>query len=122
MERVDTKSVEYILRELERLKIEIQRLEAMIIPVQRDPGITDEEIAELLKLAKDDSLENWTDAKKLPELEDWMTYWVRIHRQVEKALRNLPKAHYKKFLEFVSILEYEAVPRQKFDIIKLEGI
>ena len=70
MERVDTKSVEYILRELERLKIEIQRLEAMIIPVQRDPGITDEEIAELLKLAKDDSLENWTDAKKLPELED----------------------------------------------------
>ena len=70
MERVDTKSVEYILRELERLKIEIQRLEAMIIPVQRDPDITDEEIAELLKLAKDDSLENWIDAKKLPELED----------------------------------------------------
>ena len=50
-----------------------------------------------------------------------MTYRVRIHRQVEKVLRNLPKAHYKKFLEFVSILGYEAVPRQKFDIIKLEG-
>jgi len=39
MGRVDAKSVEYILRELERLKIEIQRLEAMIIPVQRDPDI-----------------------------------------------------------------------------------
>jgi len=45
-----------------------------------------------------------------------MTYQVKIHRQVEKTLRSLPKAHYRKFLEF-----YEPVPRQKFDIIKLEG-
>ncbi len=70
MERVDAKSVEYILRELERLKIEIQRLEAMIIPVQRDPDIAEEEIAELLKLARDDSPENWIDANELPKLED----------------------------------------------------
>jgi len=50
-----------------------------------------------------------------------MTYRVKIHRQVGKVLRSLPKAHYRKFLEFIGILEYEPVPRQKFDIIKLEG-
>lgn len=48
-------------------------------------------------------------------------YQVKIHRQVEKTLRGLPKAHYRKFLEFIDILEYEPVPRQKFDTIKLEG-
>jgi len=50
-----------------------------------------------------------------------MAYRVKIHRQVEKIFRSLPKAHYRRFLEFVGILEYEPVPRQKFDIIKLEG-
>ncbi len=68
MEKVNAKNVEYILKELERLKIEIQRLEAMIIPVQRDPDITDEEIAELLELDRDDN--PWIDADELHEPED----------------------------------------------------
>ncbi|AIY91042.1 type II toxin-antitoxin system RelE family toxin [Geoglobus acetivorans] len=50
-----------------------------------------------------------------------MTYHVKIYRQVEKVLRNLPKAHYRKFLEFIGILEYEPVPVKNFDITKLEG-
>jgi len=70
MEKVNARNVEYVLKELERLKTEIQRLEAMIIPVQRDPDITDEEIAELLELARDDSPENWIDADELHEPED----------------------------------------------------
>jgi len=69
MEKVNAGNVEHVLKELERLKVEIQRLEAMIIPVQRDPDITDEEIAELLELAMDDSPENWIDADELPEPE-----------------------------------------------------
>jgi len=70
MEKANSRNVEYILKELERLKTEIQRLEAMIIPVQRDPDITDEEIAELLELARDDNPENWIDADELPKPED----------------------------------------------------
>lgn len=70
MEKVNARNVEYVLKELEKLKIEIQRLEALLTPVQRDPDISDEEIAELLELAKDDSPENWIDADELPEPED----------------------------------------------------
>ena len=33
-------NVEYVLRELERLKVEIQRLESMLMPVLRDDDIT----------------------------------------------------------------------------------
>ena len=69
MEKVSAKNVEYILKELERLKVEIQRLEAMLIPIQRDPDISEEEIAELLELARDDNPENWVDADELPEPE-----------------------------------------------------
>ena len=48
-------NVEYVLRELERLKVEIQRLESMLMPVLRGDDITDEEIAELLELAKNEN-------------------------------------------------------------------
>ena len=71
MEKIYTKNVDYFLKELERLKVEIQKLEAMIIPVQRNPDITDEEIVELLELAKDNSPENWIDADEFPEPEEW---------------------------------------------------
>jgi len=63
-------NVEYVLKELERLKVEIQRLESMLMPVLRDEDITDEEIAKLLELAKDENPENWIDADELPEPED----------------------------------------------------
>jgi len=59
-------NVEYVLRELERLKVEIQRLESMLMPVLRDDDITDEEIAELLELAKNENPEDWIDAGQLP--------------------------------------------------------
>ncbi|RLF82535.1 hypothetical protein DRN44_03765 [Thermococci archaeon] len=63
-------NVEYVLKELERLKVEIQRLKSMLMPVLRDEDITDEEIAELLELAKDENPEDWSDAGELPEPED----------------------------------------------------
>ena len=59
-------NVEYVLRELERLKVEIQRLESMLMPVLRDDDITDEEIAELLELAKNENPVDWIDAGQLP--------------------------------------------------------
>ncbi|HII61009.1 DUF5646 family protein [Pyrococcus horikoshii] len=59
-----------VLKELERLKVEIQRLEAMLMPEERDEDITEEEIAELLELARDEDPENWIDAEELPEPED----------------------------------------------------
>ncbi|NJF25145.1 DUF5646 family protein [Thermococcus sp. Bubb.Bath] len=65
MER--TENVEYVLKELERLKVEIQRLEAMLMPVLRDEDITEEELEELLELARDENPDEWIDAEKLPE-------------------------------------------------------
>jgi len=47
-------------------RIEIQRLESTLMPVLRDEDITDEEIAELLELAKDENPEDWIDAGQLP--------------------------------------------------------
>jgi len=54
-----------------KLKIEIQRLEAMLMPETKPedegfPEITDEDIEELLREAKDPSIE-WVKLKKLPK-------------------------------------------------------
>ncbi|NJE25937.1 hypothetical protein E3E22_04735 [Thermococcus sp. MV5] len=65
-----SENVEYVLKELERLKVEIQRLESMLMPVLKDEDITNEEIAELLELARDEDPENWIDADELPEPDD----------------------------------------------------
>ncbi len=50
-----------------------------------------------------------------------MTFEVKIKKEAIKALKSLPKANLRKFLELKDALRYEAVPRDKFDIIKLKG-
>ncbi len=50
-----------------------------------------------------------------------MTFTVKVHKQVKKKLKELPNVHRRCFLELKDILHYEAVPRDKYDIIKLEG-
>ncbi len=50
-----------------------------------------------------------------------MTFEVKIKREVVKALKSLSKSHRRKFLELKDTLRYEAVPRDRFDIVKLRG-
>ncbi|GEM_PF-1629199 len=68
MERASV-NVEYVLKELERLKVEIQRLEAMLMPVQKDDGISEEEIKEILREARNPNPGDWVDADELDEEE-----------------------------------------------------
>lgn len=46
---------------------------------------------------------------------------VVIHKNVGKELRNLKKAHLKKFAELIEILKNEPVPWKHFDIRKVKG-
>ena len=50
-----------------------------------------------------------------------MTFDVKIKKDVIKALKSLPRANLRKFLELKDALRYEAVPRDRFDIMKLKG-
>ena len=50
-----------------------------------------------------------------------MTFNVKIKKGVIKALKSLPKVNLRKFLELKDALRYEAVPRDRFDIVKLKG-
>ena len=50
-----------------------------------------------------------------------MTFEVKIKREVVKAVKSLPKAHQRKFIELKDALRYEAVPRDRFDIVKIKG-
>jgi len=65
MEGVETKTVEYVAKELERLKKELQHLETMLLPEEND-GLSEEELKELLREARDDSIE-WKRLEDLPE-------------------------------------------------------
>ena len=67
-------NVEEVYEEIKRLKIEIQRLEAMLIPETKPkdegfPEITDEDIEELLKEAQDPDAE-WVKLEELPKPEE----------------------------------------------------
>ena len=46
-----------------------------------------------------------------------MTFEVKIKKEVIKALKSLPGANRRKFLELKDVLRYEAVPRGRFDIV-----
>jgi len=50
-----------------------------------------------------------------------MTFEVKIKKEVIKALKSLPGANRRKFLELKDVLRYEAVPRGRFDIVKIKG-
>ena len=64
MERVSDANVRYVMEELERLKVEIQRLEAMLVPIVR-AELSDEEIEEIEREARDFKEEDWIDADEL---------------------------------------------------------
>ena len=67
MEHVDKVSVEYIVNEIERLKIEIQRLEALLVPLVKGE-ISEEELEEIEREAREFNEEDWVDADELENL------------------------------------------------------
>ena len=64
MERVSDANVRYVMEELERLKVEIQRLEAMLVPIVRGE-LSREELEEIEREARDFKEEDWIDADEL---------------------------------------------------------
>ncbi len=70
MERADRVSIEYIVNELERLKVEIQRLEALLVPLVKDE-LSEKELDEIEREARKFNDEDWVDADDLDSiLED----------------------------------------------------
>ncbi|BAD85427.1 hypothetical protein, conserved [Thermococcus kodakarensis KOD1] len=72
MERTTDARIEYILSELERLKVHIQRLESMLVPLVKDE-VPEEELREIEMEARKfkEESEEWIDAEDLDEiLED----------------------------------------------------
>ncbi len=70
MERADRVSVEYIVNELERLKVEIQRLEALLVPLVKSE-LSEKELDEIEREAREFNDEDWVDADDLDSiLED----------------------------------------------------
>ncbi|MEO2152109.1 MAG: DUF5646 family protein [Thermococcus sp.] len=67
MERVRDVNVRYVMEELERLKVEIQRLEAMLVPIVRGE-VSDEELDEIEREARDFKEEDWIDADELERI------------------------------------------------------
>ena len=67
MERAERVSIEYIVNELERLKVEVQRLEALLIPLVKSE-LSEEEIDEIEREAREFDDEDWVDADELDSL------------------------------------------------------
>ncbi len=67
MERVRDVNVRYVMEELERLKVEIQRLEAMLVPIVRGE-VSDEELDKIEREARDFKEEDWIDADELERI------------------------------------------------------
>ncbi|WP_099210475.1 DUF5646 family protein [Thermococcus henrietii] len=67
MERVSDANVRYVMEELERLKVEIQRLEAMLVPIVRGE-LSKEELEEIEREARDFKEEDWIDADELERI------------------------------------------------------
>ncbi|CAD5244036.1 DUF5646 family protein [Thermococcus camini] len=67
MERVSEANIKYVMEELERLKVEIQRLEAMLVPMVKNE-ISAEEIEEIEREAREFYEEEWIDADDLEGL------------------------------------------------------
>ncbi|AJC71921.1 hypothetical protein X802_06935 [Thermococcus guaymasensis DSM 11113] len=67
MERVSDANVRYVMEELERLKVEIQRLEAMLVPIVRGE-LSKEELGEIEREARDFKEEDWIDTDELKRI------------------------------------------------------
>jgi len=75
MERVSDANVRYVMEELERLKVEIQRLEAMLVPIVRGE-LSKEELGEIEREARDFKEEDWIDADELERILCGSTLWA----------------------------------------------
>ena len=67
MERVSEANIKYVMGELERLKVEIQRLEAMLVPLVKGE-ISEEEIEEIEREAREFHQDEWIDTDDLEGL------------------------------------------------------
>ena len=67
MERVSEANIKYVMGELERLKVEIQRLEAMLVPLVKGE-LSEEEIEEIEREAREFHQDEWIDADDLEGL------------------------------------------------------
>ena len=67
MEKISEANIRYVMKELERLKVEIQRLEAILVPLVRDE-ISEEELEEIEREARNFREEDWIDADELEKL------------------------------------------------------
>ena len=50
-----------------------------------------------------------------------MTFKVKIHPEVAKAIRSIPKSHQKKVAKLFEVLKKDPVPYRTFDVRKLKG-
>lgn len=67
MERMDFRNIEYVMAELERIKVEIQRLEALLVPLVKEE-VSPEELDEIEREAREFKEDEWVDASELEEL------------------------------------------------------
>ncbi|MGA9100101.1 MAG: type II toxin-antitoxin system RelE/ParE family toxin, partial [Methanotrichaceae archaeon] len=50
-----------------------------------------------------------------------MSFDVQLHRNVKKAIKDLPKSHQEQFVQLVDILKEDPVPFRKFDLVRIRG-
>jgi mRNA interferase RelE/StbE len=50
-----------------------------------------------------------------------MSFDVQLHRNVKKAIKELPKSHQEQFGRLVDILEEDPIPFNKFDLMRIKG-
>ena len=67
MERIDFRDIEYVIAELKRIKVEIQRLEALLVPLVKE-GVSPEELDEIEREAREFKEDEWVDTNELEEL------------------------------------------------------
>jgi len=67
LEKVSGTTVELVLAELKRIRRELQRLEDLLM--EESSELSEEEIEELIKEARDESVE-WVKLEELPKPED----------------------------------------------------
>ena len=67
MERVRDANVRYVMEELERLKVEVQRLEALLVPLVKNE-LSAGEVEEIEREVREFHEEEWVNADDLEEL------------------------------------------------------
>jgi mRNA-degrading endonuclease RelE of RelBE toxin-antitoxin system len=50
-----------------------------------------------------------------------MIFDVQLHRNVRKAIKDIPPSHQKQIAQLIDVLKKEPVPFDKFDLVKIQG-